>query len=187
MDADAGFQIPLSGRETVQWAEVAQSRDGPRADRIFTVAAQTDRNGLMYLTIDVARGPDGRLRLAGYPALVGPPLVASAAADPDQGLPDVSDGGLITVVRRALRNYLAGSTNNLNADLTPSARISSPAQGLQMRDLTALKWAPGAGSVLATVHTGAADGAQYTLRYELDVARLASRWEIAAIQMDPTT
>jgi hypothetical protein len=187
MDADAGFQLPASGSETVQWAEVAQSRDGAQADRIYTVAAQTDRNGLVYLTVDVARGSDRRLRVVGYPALVGPPLVASAAADPDQGLPDVSDGGLTTVVRRALRNYLAGSTNNLNADLTPSARISSPAQGLQMRDLTALKWAPGAGSVLATVHAGGTDGAQYTLRYELDVARLGSRWEIAAIQMDPTT
>ncbi|HEV3229590.1 MAG TPA: hypothetical protein VGY97_08960 [Solirubrobacteraceae bacterium] len=186
VDADFGFQAPPSGTQTVQWADVAQARDGPQGDRVYTVAAQTDRNGLVYLAVDVARGPDGRLRLLGYPAVVGPPLVAAASADPDSGLADVTDGALITVVRRAVRNYLAGSANNLTADLTASARMSLPAQPLQMHDLALLKWSPGQRSVLATVHAGGPDGAEYTLRYELDMAQLEARWEVAAIEMDPT-
>ena len=32
-----------------------------------------------------------------------------------------------------------------------------------------------------------ARGARYTLAYELDVAEVAGRWEVAAIQMDPDT
>jgi hypothetical protein len=186
MDADAGLQVPATGAQSVQWTDIAQERDGPQGDRVYTVAAQTDHSGLIYLAVDVARATNGRLRLLGYPALIGPPLVSAAPADPDQSRRDVSDVELVTVVKRALRNYLAGSANNLNADLTPSARISSPVQPLQMRDLALLKWAPRGRSLLATVHAGGADGAEYTLRYELDVARLAARWEIAAIQMDPT-
>ena len=31
------------------------------------------------------------------------------------------------------------------------------------------------------------DGVSYALRYELDVRRVDERWEIAAIQTDPTT
>ena len=34
---------------------------------------------------------------------------------------------------------------------------------------------------------GEVDGVDYALRYELDVRRVDQRWEIAAIQTDPTT
>jgi len=186
LDPDAGFQPPASGAQTVQWADVVQERPGPEGDRIYTVGAETDHSGLVYLDVDVARDSERRLRLHGYPAIVGPPLVGPATADPDQGQTDVSQRPLAAVVQRALRNYLAGSVFNLAADLTTGARVSSPSQPLRLRDLTSLKWAPGGRSVLATLVADAGDGAQFTLRYELDVVPVGSRWEVAAIQTDPT-
>ena len=56
---------------------------------------------------------------------------------------------------------------------------------LALQSLQSLVWAPGAGAVLAVVQAQDQRGAQYTLAYELDVARLQGRWEISAIQMDP--
>jgi hypothetical protein len=53
--------------------------------------------------------------------------------------------------------------------------------------MTDLQWAPRGGSVLASVEAGDRDGVIYALRYELDVRRVDERWEIAAIQTDPTT
>jgi hypothetical protein len=150
------------------------------------VAAQSDRAGLVYLTVDVGRDAAGRLRLFGYPAIVGPPLLGSATANPDQGLLDVTERPLVSVVQRALRNYLAGSVLNLDADLLPGARVSAPEQPLRLRDFGSLKWAPGGHSVLASAVVDGRDGAQYTMRYELDVVRVGSRWEVAAIQMDPS-
>jgi hypothetical protein len=48
-----------------------------------------------------------------------------------------------------------------------------------------LDWAPGEGSVLATVQARDRRGAQYTLAYELDVLRQQGRWEVSAVQTDP--
>ena len=42
-------------------------------------------------------------------------------------------------------------------------------------------------SVLASVQAEDSDGVGYELTYELDVRRVQGRWEIAAIQTDPTT
>jgi hypothetical protein len=97
----------------------------------------------------------------------------------------VNDPALETMLRRALRNYLAGSQSELAADLTSGARISLPGLRLSLRSVVQLKWAPGGGSVLAVVQAQDARGAQYTLAYELDVISAQGRWEVSAIQMDP--
>jgi hypothetical protein len=98
----------------------------------------------------------------------------------------VSDPALQTVVERALRNYLADSGSELQADLTSSARVSLPAQALMLEALQRLDWsAEGGDALTATVQASDAHGARYTLAYDLDVAQVAGRWEIAAIQMDP--
>ena len=39
--------------------------------------------------------------------------------------------------------------------------------------------------MLAAVQAQDGRGAQYTLAYELDVARAQGRWEVSAVQMDP--
>jgi hypothetical protein len=92
------------------------------------------------------------------------------------------------VVERALRNYLADSAAELAADLTSTARVSLPAQALRLESVQRLDWSPEGGqAVSATVQAQDARGARYTLAYALDVTRVAGRWEIAAIQMDPYT
>ena len=78
MEADAGLQPPSGGEEQVQWTEVVQERAGAPGERVFTVAAQTDSDGLVYLAVSVARARGGVLELASYPALVGAPACGPA-------------------------------------------------------------------------------------------------------------
>jgi hypothetical protein len=167
----------------VEWAEVVQQREPLSGEHVYTLAAQTDTWGLVYVTVPVLRGADGRLRLAGYPAIVGPPASAPARA-PAQSR-EVTDAGLATVVQRALRNYLADSATELAADLTAGAAVSFPTQPLALLAVQRLDWSSDRRSVVATVQARDARGAQFTLSYELDVVQVAGRWEVSAVQVNP--
>jgi hypothetical protein len=183
LEPGAGLVLPPSGRQDVQWAEVAQAREPAPGVHVYTVAAQTDTAGLQYLTVGVRRTAAGSLALTGYPAFAGPP--ASSAALQQSHLSQVNDPALATVVRRALGNYLSDSTAELAADLSAGARVAVPAEPLQAVASGRLQWARGGGSVLAEVQASDARGARYTLAYEIDVIRAQGRWEISAIQTDP--
>jgi Conjugative transposon protein TcpC len=183
IDPDAGFQPPSSGEQRVEWTEVVQERELGPNEHVYTVAAQTDDAGLQYLTVSVVRTASGSLALGGYPAFVGAP--ATGPAQTQTRLREVSEPALVTVVGRALRNYLSASSSELEADLTADARISLPAMALSLESVQRLDWAPGAGAVLAVVAAEDSRGARYTLAYELDVAQVQGRWEVSAIQMDP--
>ncbi len=182
-DADAGLRAPPAQSQHVLWAQVVQERSGVSGEHVYTVAAQTDASGLVYLAVRVHRGPLG-LDLAGYPAFVGAPDTTSAQ-DGTAHLPDVADPSLTQVVARALRNYLAGSAADLEADLTANARVALPAVALTLGRVLQTRWSRDGTSTRATVTAGDGHGAQYTLTYELDVARVGGRWEISAIQTDP--
>jgi hypothetical protein len=183
LEADAGLQLPASGEQRVEWAEVAQTRTAAPGEQIYTVAVQTNASGLLYLTVPVARTPDGGLALAGYPAFVGAP--ASEPPHPPAHLREVSEAALATVVQRALRNYLAASASELAADLAAGAHVSLPAMSLTLTSMQRLDWAPEGSAVLATVQARDGRGTRYTLAYELDVVREQGRWEISAVQTDP--
>jgi hypothetical protein len=183
MEPDAGLRLPPSGEQRVQWVQPVQERRPVAGEHVYTIAAQTDTAGLLYLTVSVARRADGTLALAGYPAFVGPP--ASGPARIAAGLHEVVDPALTTVVERALRNYLAASGSELAADLTNGARVSLPGLALSLNSIQRLDWTPTGSSVLAVVQAQDARGAQYTLAYEIDVSRAQGRWGISAVQMDP--
>ncbi|HEY2283773.1 MAG TPA: conjugal transfer protein [Solirubrobacteraceae bacterium] len=187
MEPGAGLLPPAGGEERVQWTQVVQERTGaPGELRVYTVAAQTDTAGLVYLAVSVARAGGGVLELAGYPAFVGGPAAGPGLGEGEPR--EVSDSALRTVVERALRNYLADSPAELAADLTATARVSPPAQALSLESIQRLAYSPEGGQALsATVQAQDARGARYTLAYALEVTRVAGRWEIAAIQMDPYT
>jgi len=189
IDPDAGLQPPSSGEQRVEWAEVVQERElelvPGRPEHVYTVAAQTDDAGLQYLTVSVVRTATGSLALGGYPAFVGAPASGPAQAQAQSQGREVSEPALVTVVARALRNYLAASASELAADLTADAHVSLPTAALSLEAVQRLSWAQGAGAVIAVVTAQDARGARYTLAYELDVARVQGRWEISAIQMDP--
>lgn len=183
LEADAGLVAPPSGEQRVEWAEAVQAREPQPQEHVYTVAAQTDTSGLLYMTVPVWRTSRGSLALGGYPAFVGAPAVGPAQM---QGrLREATEPALATVVQRVLRNYLAASSNELEADLAGGARISLPSAPLSLVAVQHLAWAPGAGSVLATVQARDRRGAQYTLAYELDVIRQQGRWEVSAVQTDP--
>jgi hypothetical protein len=183
IEPDAGLQLPASGQQRVQWAEVVQEREPAHGEHVYTIAAQTDTGGLLYLSVTVARTADGSVALADYPAFVGAP--AASPAEVQAHLREATDPALKTVVVRALRNYLATSAGELAADLTGGARVSLPASALGLESLQRLDWSSPGGSVLAVVRAQDARGVQYTLAYELDVARQQGRWEVSAVQMDP--
>jgi hypothetical protein len=184
LEPGAGLQPPPRSEQQVQWAQVVQEREPQAGEHVYTVAAQTDTAGLLYLTVAVQRTRAG-LALAGYPAFVGAPASGPARAQGAAHLREVGEPALSAVVVRALRNYLAGSATELAADLAAGAQVSMPALALTLGSLQSLQWAPGAGAVLAVVQAEDRRRAQYTLAYELNVVREQGRWEIAAIQMDP--
>jgi hypothetical protein len=186
IEPGAGSQPPPGSEQAVRWAQVVQEREPQPGEHVYTVAAQTDTAGLLYLTVSVTRTAAGSLALAGYPAFVGAPAAGPAQASAAR-LREVSEPALGAVVERALRNYLADSATELAADLSSGAHISMPGLGLALQSLASLRWAPGSGAVLAVVQAADRRGAQYTLAYELDVARAQGRWEISAIQTDPDT
>jgi hypothetical protein len=183
MEPDAGLQLPPSGQQQVEWAEVVQGREPSPGEHVYTVAAQTSTAGLLYLTVTVLRTASGGLALNGYPAFVGAPTLVGAQTD--GRLREVEDPALATVVERALRNYLADSNNELAADLASGAQVSLPGLGLSLESVQRLNWAPAGSSVLAIVQAQDGRGVRYTLAYELDVARSQGRWEVSAVQMDP--
>ena len=183
MEAEAGFQPPESGQQQVQWTQVVQTRNLATDEHVYTIAAQTDTSGLLYLNVGVIREAGGALALAGYPALVGAP--ASTGAVAPAHLREVEDPVLETVVTRALRNYLARAESELAADLAAGTHVTLPGLTLTLRSLDSLDWSPDERSVLATLRARDERGAQYTLTYELGVLLSAGRWEISAIQMNP--
>jgi Conjugative transposon protein TcpC len=186
MEPGAGLQPPSSGEQQVQWTEVVQERSAAAGEHVYTVAAQTDTAGVLYLTVSVERAAGGALELGGYPAFVGAP--ASAPASMAGKSREVSEPALATVVERALRNYLADSGTELAADLAGGARVSLPAQALSLEAVQRLDWSPeGGDAVSAVVQAREGRGTRCTLAYELDVVQVAGRWEVAAIQMDPDT
>ncbi len=182
-EADAGLVLPASGEQRVEWAEVVQAREPQPGEHVYTVAAQTDAEGLLYLTVGVARDPGGALALAGYPAFVGAPAAGSPLSAPH--LREVRDPALVTVVERALRNYLADAPGELAADLAAGARVSLPTMALSLETTQRLDWSASSSSVLVVVQAQDARSVQYTLAYEIDVARAQGRWEVSAVQMDP--
>lgn len=178
----AGMVLPSSGAQHVLWAEVVQARTEHPGAHVYTVAAQTDTAGLLYLTVGVEREADGSLAIIGYPAFVGAPQ-SGPAQSPAQA-PEVSDRALAAVVERGLRNYLAAAPEELAADLSSHAPIAVPGLGLTLESVQRLSWSSAARSVLAVVQAHDARGVRYTLGYELDVVDVEGRWEISAIEMD---
>ncbi len=107
MEPEAGLQPPESGEQQVQWTQVVQARVLASGERLYTVAAQTDTAGLLYMSIGVVREVDGALALAGYPAFVGAPTFTTTTTTTSAHLREVEEPALATAVTRALRNYLA--------------------------------------------------------------------------------
>ncbi|MHB1999858.1 MAG: hypothetical protein ACYCSI_06695 [Solirubrobacteraceae bacterium] len=202
---EGGLEPPLHGSRSVLWDLVVQERDPRPALRVCTVAVGTQPGGTVYLAVSVATQADGRLALASYPAIVGAPAATEANPTLLAG-GEVADRGISEVVERALRNYLAPAPTELAADLAPGARVQTPTTHLSLQAVQRLLWSsggpvvpggaaapgtdrtPGARqddrTVVAVIAALGVEGARYTLAYEVQLQRLAGRWEVVAIETD---
>lgn len=179
---EAGSEQPPHGSQRVTYEQVVQEREPQPGLHVYSIAVQTEPQGLLYLTVPVIRTSSGSLALGGYPAFVGPPASATAQAALESG-EEVQDQALHTMIMRALRNYLAPAPSDLAADLAPGANVSAPQQGLTLEALQSLTWATGRkDTVVAEVAVASPGGGRYTLAYEVQVREVAGRWEIAAVQ-----
>jgi hypothetical protein len=179
-DQDAGLAPAAGDSEQVAGLAIAAERNGPGGQRAYTVAADTGGGRTRYLVLTVAPAADGSYVLARYPALVAAPAPAAAGGLDGPSLPTVTNGAVIAVLDRALRNYVDGSQQNLAADLAPGALVDPVAPGLSVRAIERVAVEP-SGSVLATVVAGDGAGDAFTLAYEVSLAQAGGRWEITRI------
>jgi len=177
-DPDAG--ATSAAAERVAWAQIAAERD-LGAERDYTVAVSTGTGAPRYLVVALAPAPGGGETLAHYPALVAAPAPIPAGALDGAGLPSLAGGALATVVERALRNYLAGSTENLAADLATGAVIAPAEPGLQIQAVQRLALQP-TGRVLATVLVSDRAGDRLTLGYRVGARLDGGRWVVTSIE-----
>ena len=183
MEPAAGLVLPPAGEQHVEWLELVQAREPSAGRHVYTVAARTDSTGLVFLSVGVARAADGALTLTGYPAFVGAPASAPAQIELTPGKSPTRRSRPSRRARCA--TSLRRSATELAADLAPNARISVPTVALALQSVQGLDWASDRRSVVAVVQARDGRGAQYTLAYELDVAREQGRWEVSAIETDP--
>ena len=180
----AAADLDVGGRRNMRvgWSAVAaEERFGSRRD-IVTVVLETSE-GLRHLAVDVRRAADGGLRIAGPPALVGPPIVAS-----DDALPaprEVDDDQLESVAGRVVRNYLARELDDLAADLDATARVSLPDSALRVTSIDAVSWVRTPQRVAVTATAEAGDGTRLVLRYQLTVVHRAGRWLVRFVHVNP--
>jgi hypothetical protein len=180
---ESGVQ-PSAAAERVTWSRVVQDQPSSlKGSRIVTVELQiTPGTRTCYLAVPVNRAQNGALAVTTWPSFVGAPAVQQAPSPPS--LTAVSDANLITVVTRAITNYLAGDATDLQADLAPGTQVTYPAQQLQVSGPPVSVQATGPGGVLITVRATDAQGASYTLAYEVGV-ELTERWYVDSIEVIP--
>lgn len=173
------------GSQRVLWTQIAQNQEAIAGGRVIVVAAAVStQSASLYLAVPVYRRADGAIGLSGYPSLVGPPSVSRASlGDRDE----VEEREIVAVARRVVSNYLAGEAQNLAADLAPDTRVSLPTRALHVRSLEDVVWARGVGSsaVLATVVARDADGATWTLTYELGIKHAGGRPYVIFVETVP--
>lgn len=147
-----------------------------------TVAVLTDGRW-RYLAVPVRRDA-GRLFVAGPPAVVGsPPVATDMATEPED---EVQSVALKRVAERAMRHYLAGDRTDLSADLDPRARVATPLTDLRVAGVEAVTWSAAPRRVAVLLRTRGAGGLRLTLRYELGVVRRDGRWLVTGIADSPT-
>jgi hypothetical protein len=179
-NADAGLAPAAGTSDAVAWEAIAAAHASAGNAVDYTVALSTTGRAVRYLAVAVGTAAGGDPTLLRYPALVAAPAAAPAGSLDNGGLPALDDPALADVLERALGNYIAGSGENLAADLAPGARVEPVAPGLSLRSVARLAIA-GAHGVLATVVASDAAGNAYTLGYEVSVAQVGGRWEITQI------
>jgi hypothetical protein len=175
-----------SGSQRVLWADIASDQTALVGGRVITVAAGiSTQPDPVYLAVPVRHPPNGSVSLAGYPSFVGAPLVDTDAGG--SSYEEVADPAVKEVVERVLRNYLAGSAQNLKADLSEEAHITLPTVDLSLETVEQLAWLGGEGSsaVLATLLARDTRNVTYTLTYEVGL----TYWErpyVTFISVIPT-
>lgn len=170
--------LPASARQHVEWTAVAASQRRGR-ERVVTVAALTD-HGAYSVAVTLIRTSADALAVAAPPAIVGaPPIDVHPRVE---SLPELTDGAVQTVLRRALTNYLAGDHTDLMADLDAGVHISLPQQVLRVRAVDAYSWRVPGRQAVVELRAALQPGAVLTLRYDVDLLRRGARWLVRSIQ-----
>jgi hypothetical protein len=180
LEPGAGLSVPAKGAQQVTWTATVRDEAVSRRRRLITVAAETSSGSHYYLSVSVQRDRRGLMAISRYPALVGAPPVDTKADAVDE--PEVGDGQLRAIARRAITNYLRGEGENLRADLDSDAVVALPPSSLRVTSISAINWARP--RRVAIELRAEARGTAWTLRYELDVVK-RERWYVRSIQINP--
>jgi hypothetical protein len=179
-DPNLGVRPTPGATQVVESAQVASRRQVGDDTVGYTVAVLTSTDGLIYLEVDVTRVGSNRYALTHFPAIVAAPSVGRAGELDAAELPVVTNGALRSVLDRALKNYLIGSVQDLDADLANGALVTPPSLPLTLEQVWRLAVEP-SGAIIATVLAQDRNGTTYTLSYTVGAVRRSGRWEISMI------
>ena len=180
LEPGAGLSVPVRGAQQVTWTATVRDEAASRRRRLITVAAETSSGSHYYLSVSVQRDRRGSMAISRYPALVGAPPVDTRLDAGDE--PEVEDGRLRAIARRAITNYLRREGENLRADLDSDAVIALPPSRFEVTSIDAINWVRPRRIAIELRAEGRS--AAWTLRYELDVVK-RDRWYVRSIQINP--
>lgn len=179
LDPDGGI-APVPGRsQRPEWTVASTARAAERRSgwRVAVLTGLPDGRR-MTLVVPVTTGAGGSLVVSDYPSLSA--LAARGTARAVEWNDTVEDAELERVVERALRNYLAGRAGDLQADLAPGARITTPETASRLVRVEELAWQQHGRRVAVLAAAELPHGTRLRLRFHLALER-DGRWFVAAI------
>ncbi len=184
VEEGAGLVIPGDAKDEISSVHLVGSRKEGETGRTkiatVTVAYRLVDDSRGYLNVTVTRDGDGRLAVPEYPS-----FIAKPSLDRDIEISkkdDVVDPAVVGVIRRFMRNYLAGSRTDLQADVLPGYEIS-PLGHMTLRELGEVKLLRNNGQKkLVSVQTYAVteSGVEHLMVYRVLIVK-KQRWYVNAV------
>lgn len=179
LDDDGGMAPRPGSTRTPRWTVAGEPRAAGHERWEVPVMAALSGGSRLTVTVPVTTGRDGRqMTVSDYPAITA--LAARGNAPADRYPHAIEDPELERVITRATRNYLAGNTTDLQADLAPGTRLTTPDQTSRLLSIDDIAWQTEGRTLAVLATTQTPDGTQIRTRLHITCVR-QTRWFLAHI------
>lgn len=177
LDQSGGLAPTPGTSQRPAWTAAGAPRPSARGRWQVTVIAALPNGRRLTLSVPITAGRTG-LTVTDYPAVTA--LTGRAHHQADRYTQTVDDPELQRVTQRAVRNYLDGNAADLQADLAPGSRITTPDTQSQLQSIDEIAWQQPARTLAVLATTQLPGGTRIQTRLHLTAVR-QTRWFISAI------